>query len=357
MSDQAVTAALNAAFANHERDVPDAAALRPAIAAGFRRRRARRRWTVSGGVALALALVAVLPLSVLDRAFLDRSRLDRDTPPPQSLLSADAPDVMNLLLLGTDRRPQSAGDTVRADAILLLHVDPHTRTVYQLTIPRELLVDVPNFGRQQVNNAYVFGGYDLTSRVVGTLLGIQLDGGVVVDFTGMQRVTDAVGGVDLCVDQRTVSMHLGREKTGAAAPLRTGMQPVVYEPGCRHFAGWEALDYIRQRQSLARGGDDRDTHVRQFLAALARQLSDPVKLAKAMPVAKGALDLHLGDTSLPALAGALAGFDSARVPGLKLPVGQDHAVLPDGDGLFAALRAGTVPAWAAAHPQYVSQPG
>src|SRR6185369_8303126 len=131
---------------------------------------------------------------------------------------AGSPDVGNFLLLGTDRRPESAGDTVRADAILLLHVDADTRTVYQLSIPRDLLVEVPNFGTQQAGTAFVFGGYELTSRLVGSLLGVQIDGGAVIDFAGMQRVTDAVGGVDLCVDQRTVSTHLGLDPaTGAVA--------------------------------------------------------------------------------------------------------------------------------------------
>lgn len=336
---------LASSFAAHEQDVPVAAALRPAIAAGVRKRRVRR-WTLSGTAAFVLALAGSLPLALPDRV----------VPPvhTESLLEAGSPDVGNFLLLGTDRRPESAGDTVRADAILLLHVDADTRTVFQLSIPRDLLVDVPNFGTQQVGTAFVFGGYQLTSRIVSGLVGVPIDGGAVVDFTGMQRVTEAVGGVDLCVDQQTVSVHLGLDpSTGRAVPLRSGMRPVVYEPGCRHFAGWQALDYVRQRQSLAHGGDDRDAHVRQFLAALAQRLSDPVRLARAMPVAGSALDLHLGDVSLPMLAGLLAGFDTAAVPGLKLPIGQDRTVLPDGDGLFTAMRDGTVPAWITAHPQYV----
>ncbi|MEV4507879.1 LCP family protein [Dactylosporangium sp. NPDC049525] len=342
----ALTAALTAAFARHEQDVPVAAALRPAIAAGVRKRRTRRRWMLSGVTALVLALAGSLPLALPDRPM-----------PPvhtESLLGVGSPDVGNFLLLGTDRRPESPGETVRADAILLLHVDADTRTVFQLSIPRDLLLEVPNFGTQQVGTAFVFGGYELTSRLVGNLLGVQIDGGAVIDFTAMQRITEAVGGVELCVEQQTISIHLGYDpSTGHVVPLRSGMQPVIYEPGCRHFAGWQALDYVRQRQSLAQGGDDRDAHVRQLLAALARQLGDPVKLAKAMPVAGSALDLHLGDVSLPMLAGMLAGFDTAAVPGLKLPMGQDRTVLPDGDGLLTALRNGTVPAWALAHPQYV----
>ncbi len=341
-----LAASLAAAFARHEQDVPVAAALRPAIAAGVRKRRTRRRWTLSGATALVLALAGAVPVALPDRP----------APPvhTETLVEGGSPDVGNFLLLGTDRRPESAGDTVRADAILLLHIDSDTRTVFQLSIPRDVLVDVPGFGRQQAKDAFVFGGYELTARILGDLLGVQIDGGAVIDFAGMRRVTDAVGGVDLCVDQQTVSLHLGHDpSTGATVPLRPGMQPVIYEPGCRHFAGWQALDYVRQRQSLAGGVEDRDAHLRQYLAAVARQLGDPVKLAKAMPVAGSALDLHLGDVSLPMLAAMLAGFDARDVPGLKLPIGQDRTVLPDGAGLFAAMRDGTVPAWAVAHPQYV----
>lgn len=341
----ALASALAAAFARHEQDVPVAAALRPGIAAGVRKRRTRRRWRLSGATALVLALAGSLPMAVPDRHM-----------PPihtETLLEAGSPDVGNFLLLGTDRRTGSPGDTVRADAILLLHVDADSRTVYQVSIPRDVLIDVPNFGVQQVGTAFVFGvRADL--RLVGNLVGVPIDGGAVIDFAGMQRVTEAVGGVDLCVDQQTISIHLGHDpSSGRVVPLRSGMQPVIYEPGCRHFAGWQALDYVRQRQSLANGADDRDAHVRQFLAALARQLGDPVKLAKALPVAGSALDLHLGDVSLPMLAGMLAGFDKSQVPGLKLPTGPDRTVLPEGDGLFAAMREGTVPAWVAVHPQYV----
>jgi LCP family protein required for cell wall assembly len=331
-------------FARHEDLVPVAAGLRPAIASGARRRRLRRRWTWSCAAAVVVAALFAAPLALPDR------------PSTHNLLLAGPVKPLHFLLLGTDRRQGDVGAQVRADAIILLHVDPAARTAYQVSIPRDLLLDLPGFGAQKAGGAYVFGGYSLTAQSVTGLTGIPIDAGAVVDFAGMEAVTKAVGGIDLCVDQRTESAHLAYDAHGGVVPRSPGSKPVVYEVGCRHFAAYEALDYLRQPTSVS-GSDDRDRHLRQYLAALARQLSDPGKLAKLLPVAGKSLDLHLGDMSLTSLTAVLGQLDSTRIPGVRLPSRLDGASLrplPGGDGLYTALRTATVPAWLSAHPQYVT---
>jgi len=333
---------LRAAFDRHEEFVPVAADLRPAIAAGARRRRARRRWAWSGGALLMLALLAVVPQVLPLR------------PPAIAQLSlGDAPPAhpMQFLLLGTDRKPGAVAEPVRADAIVLLHVDPATRTVYQISIPGDLLLDLPGFGTQKASAAFLFGGYSLTAQAVTGLTGIPIDGGAVVDFEGMQTITKAAGGVELCVDERAVSTHVFLDSEGRVTHDVGAGHPVVYEVGCRHFAAWEALDYLR----LGGTSEARDRHLRQYLAAMVRQLSDPVQLSRMIPVASGAVDLHLGDASLATLASA-AHLDPARVLGVRLPTRPGDGGLlpaPGGDGLYTALRTTTVPAWLAAHPEQV----
>ena len=218
----ALAGALSAAFARHEQDVPVAAALRPAIAAGFRKRRARRRWTVSSAVAFVLALAGSMPLALPDRP----------TPPvhAETLLEAGSPDVGNFLLLGTDRRPSRRVTPCGPTRSCCCTSTPTPAPSSSCRSPGTLLVEVPNFGTQQVGTAFVFGGYELTSRLVGNLLGVQIDGGAVIDFSAMQRVTEAVGGVDLCVDQQTISIHLGFDASGRVVPLRSGMHPSSTSP-------------------------------------------------------------------------------------------------------------------------------
>ena len=89
----------------------------------------------------------------------------------------------------------------------------------------------------KINAAFEFGhggpgGTQLLSQVLTDLVGIRFDGAAVVDFVGLQRAVHVLGGVDMCVDVRTVSQHTG----------------AVFEPGCRLMKPAEVLDYLRQRR-------------------------------------------------------------------------------------------------------------
>src|SRR5690606_24328116 len=83
--------------------------------------------------------------------------------------------------------------------------------------------------------------------------GVHIDHVVLVDFGGFVKVTDAVGGVDMIVEQTVTSIH---------PPYRT------FEAGTRHFTGEEALDYVRQRYQFPDGDFARMRHQQMFLKAL-----------------------------------------------------------------------------------------
>src|SRR5262249_30652019 len=118
---------LRETFARHEDLVPSAADLRPVIAAGTRRRRIFRRrlaWSAS-----LFAVLLMAPLLLL---------LPSAPPRSESLSLSTPPRPLRFLLLGIDRKPGAAGEPARADAILLLQVDPATGTAYQVSVPRDL---------------------------------------------------------------------------------------------------------------------------------------------------------------------------------------------------------------------------
>ncbi|MFB9181452.1 LCP family protein [Dactylosporangium sucinum] len=339
---------LRETFARHEDLAPPATPeLRSAITLGARR---RRRWRRIGGASGAfigvLAVISALALYARPPA-----------PSVDSLLEAAPPETerLTLLLLGTDRRQgQDAHEPVRTDAIILLHVDPASGKAFQISIPRDLQVATPR-GTDKINGAYYQGGYDLTAQVVSALAGVPIDGGAVVDFAGVQRVINQLGGVNLCVDQRTVSAHLGRTKSGEIVSLlaKPSAQPIVYEPGCRHFQGWEAVDYVRQRK-----GVDRDRHLRDLLTALARSVTEPVALSKLLPFISDSVDLHLGGRSLTTLSLQFARVGADNLIGIRLPtrLTEEGTVLlaPDAEGLFAALRNNNLTEWLVTHPAYAS---
>src|SRR5205814_5267625 len=87
------------------------------------------------------------------------------------------------------------------DTIIVLSVDPDTRTAGMLSIPRDTLVDVPGVGKDKVNSAYARAtdpernGAALARRTVEQFLGIPIHSYAVVDFDAFRKTIDAVGGV------------------------------------------------------------------------------------------------------------------------------------------------------------------
>src|SRR6185437_14787740 len=120
----------------------------------------------------------------------------------------------------------------------------------------------------------------------------------IVNFAGFQSMVAALGGVDMCVDEKTISVHVGSDAHGnfhapyeitasGVYPIR-GITPQVYEPGCQHLAAWQALDYVRQRELIPDGDYGRQRHQQQFLQAVLKEatgagvLTSPVKLDRVL---------------------------------------------------------------------------
>ncbi|HTJ36863.1 MAG TPA: LCP family protein [Dactylosporangium sp.] len=321
-------------FARHENLVPIAPpGLHAAILTGARRRRARRRWAWTGLFTGVIVAVALLAVPVAPRP--DGTR-------PQAAASS-AP--IHLLLVGIDRAGDEPPAQVRADSLVLVHIDPGARAAYAIVVPPDFPLDLPGLGPQRADGAYLVGGYKPAAEAISRLAGVRLDGGAVVDLAAMESITDAAGGLDLCVERRVQSRHLAYDDNGNLGEPGPGRAPVVYEPGCHHFDSREAVDYLR---ISAGSGDQRA--VRAYLAALAAAASDPARLPALLTAAGQGLELHLGAGALGSLTGlahALRAVDPQRVTAIRLPTG-----VPPGDGLYAALQTGRVGEWLAAHPQY-----
>ena len=170
----------------------------------------------------------------------------------------------NILLLGTDSQdPDDTGATSgasrgpeRSDTIAILHVPADARRAYVISLPRDLWVHVPRGGggiMAKINAAYAWGGLPLAVATVEEYTGVRMDHVARIDFAGFVKVTDAVGGVDMTVEQTITSIH---------PPYRT------FQAGPAHFNGQEALDYVRQRYQFPDGDFARMRHQQQFLKAL-----------------------------------------------------------------------------------------
>lgn len=278
-------------------------------------RSGRLRWAVLGAVITLLAAGAVFAAAQAVRSRYEPPSADLFGPEPTGAPSptvepgADITGPLSILLVGIDPRANQPDWKPNADAVLIMHVPAGLDRAYLFSLPRDLLVDVPAFPeagfgglRTKLTHAMSYGsvvpgggrpdvaqGFRLLASTVSGYTGItRFDAGAVLNFRGLSRLVDAVGGVDMVVDQRVVSQH--REPDGDHRRPGYGgyVGPqMVYEPGPHHFTGWQALDYARQRYTD--GGDyARQRHQQQLVKALMGRIldqdmaRDPVKLDRVL---------------------------------------------------------------------------
>ncbi|KUO19051.1 LytR family transcriptional regulator [Streptomyces dysideae] len=332
-------------------------------AGGIRRR--RRRWVrygalglcglvvVAGGAGVAVYLKLDGNITRDEAAAAELARFERER--PTSLVR----DARNILLIGSDSR---AGDgnrpygrdsgTERSDTTILLHLTAGRRSATAVSIPRDLMVDVPGCRRPDgsrtepmfamFNYAFQAGGSACTVRTVERLTDIRVDHHAVVDFRGFKEMVDAVDGVRIC---------LAEPIDDKAAKLRLPAGEVTLD-------GEQALGYVRARKSLGDGSDtDRMDRQQRFLAALVNKvwsngvLLNPVKLYPVLDAATSSLTTDPDLASLRGLyelARGLRDIPTERVQFLTVPresylynANRDQLVEPEAEKLFERLRTDT----------------
>ena len=276
---------------------------------------------------------------------------------------------------------------------MIFHVSADLKTAYLTSLPRDLLVNIPAFppsgsgaSRTKLTHAMTYGskvpggydtrqGFQLAFQTISNYTGVQhFDAGVLFSFNGMTHFVDAIGGIDIYVDERTVSIH--HEPTGAGRPGcrscphgMTGPQK-TYEIGMHHLSGWESLDFARQRYGLRGTAYGRERHHRQIVRAVMAQLFkqnlvlNPMQ-ADQILTAMGKGVIFDGRGRTPSEYGyALRNLRPENVTLIGLPGGSAYnsgggyagenlngAVK---DSYFAALNADTLAAWVAANPNLVN---
>lgn len=172
----------------------------------------------------------------------------------------EPPNAQNILLLGSDNRETEGEKYGRSDTLMLVHIDPQQNFVSVLSIPRDLRVEIPGYGKQKINAAYAFKGAELSIETVQTVTGVDLDHYVNIDFDAFRQVTTELGGIYVDVDRRYY--YVG-----------DSYETINIWPGYQPLAGESALDYVRFRHD---GNNDfgRIQRQQRFLRAAKEQVSN-----------------------------------------------------------------------------------
>ncbi|OMI88709.1 LytR family transcriptional regulator [Streptomyces sp. M1013] len=213
-------------------------------------------------------------------------------------------EAFNILIIGTDKRTGEGnegygdkGSVGHADTNILLHVAEDRSNATALSIPRDLIVDIPDCetvqedGTKKVvpgtsgvrfNQSLGDHGRDAgcTMRTVAEATGIKPDHFMMADFNAVKTLTSAVGGVDVCVEHAV-------DDPKSHLKLPAGESTVK---------GEQALAFVRTRHAFGNEGDlDRIKVQQQFLGSLMRKMSSsdtltsPTKLVKLAEAATEAL--------------------------------------------------------------------
>ncbi|MGY0006566.1 LCP family protein [Micromonospora sp. I033] len=345
---------LRAAFARREALTPATGPVRAAIDRAVARRRRRRLRLRLAGTAMAVVAAALAGFTAIAPGQPETAHLLAGPPPTSTPTGA-----LNMLLLGVDAA--GADGIRRADSILLVHVPADRSRLYLVSVPRDLLVQIPGEGMAKINASFAHGlrgsgtdladGYQATRQAVVDLTGVRIDAGGVLTYRSASRLTDAVGGVPVCLPATVRSQHTRR----------------VYPAGCQQLDGAAAVDLLRQRYGMPDGALDRDRNAGRYAAGLLRRLheqevlTNPVLLSRLITQVGSGLVTDTGEATLPTLVSVAGKAATADPVAVDLPVRHkekepygfqlDPALAP---GFLDALRGDRLDEWTAAHPKRVT---
>lgn len=172
----------------------------------------------------------------------------------QQELKGESDGRVNILLLGIGG-PGHDGPYL-TDTMVVMSYEVSSKKVSMISIPRDLVVNIPNQGYRKINavlsagrdQKYVGGGEALTVKVVSDLLNLNIQYYVRVDFSGFEKVIDLVGGIDVTVDQTFADYSYPTENYG--------YQTIRFTKGPVHMNGATALKYARSRHGNNGEGSD-----------------------------------------------------------------------------------------------------
>lgn len=222
-----------------------------------------------------------------------------------SLVATDmAGEPFYVLLMGVDGSSEReasaeyAGDQFRSDSIILARIDPQDKQVTLVSIHRDTLVDMGEYGQNKINAAHAIGGPALAVETVSKFAGVDISHYAEINFDGFREIVDALGGVD-------VNVPLEIDDDQAGGHLDAGPQTLD---------GDQALILCRSRHAYDDFGDGdsyRAANQRLVLSAIAKKLlsSDVATMANTISALSGYVTTDLEITDIIGIAQTMQGLD------------------------------------------------
>ncbi|WP_414942996.1 LCP family protein [Amycolatopsis sp. cmx-11-32] len=318
---------------------------------------------------IALGLVSLLALGTTGYAYVTKDQLQSNVPTTNALSKADDPaappaddGAIDILLVGSDARTDAQGNPlplkvlkqlrteekagVNTDTIIILRIPKNGGKPSGVSIPRDTWTDIPGRGPNKINSAYGVAKTDYANahrgepdqarlerdsdqegrkalvQTVQDLTQLRVDHYAEVSLLGFYLLTEALGGVKVCLNHST-------EDKDSGANFRRGEQTV---------SGGEALSFVRQRKNLPRGDLDRIVRQQTFLSSALNQvlsagtLTSPSTMSGLMDVVRRSIVLD-EDLDLLEFAQQAKGIASGDLTFTTIPVVNVNGRSADGQSI------------------------
>jgi len=274
-----------------------------------------------------------------------------------------ADGAVDILLVGMDSRTDADGNPLspevlaqlragvsdgeqNTDSLIFVHIPNDGSKAVAVSLPRDSYVDVPGFGKHKINSAYAMGlakeraalqkqgvtdqkevaqktaqaGAKVLIATVAKLTGSTIDHYAAINLLGFNDITNAIGGVDVCLNNNVNDSFSGAKFT----------------KGNHTISGVEALEFVRQRHGLPRGDLDRVVRQQVFMAGMAKKmlsagtLVDPTKLSDLTAAIKKSVVIDQG-WDVFAFAQQMKGLSGGQLEFRTIPVGNIDYRTPEGE--------------------------
>lgn len=214
-------------------------------------------------VLLALAVVFLaggyaLRLYAQTKSALDTTYDNHTAKKAQVDLSKQKP--FSVLLLGTDTGGLGRSDKGRTDTMILVTVNPQKKRTTMISIPRDTMSHVESkdyTGVTKINSAYTYGGTKMALSAVKDLINVPINYYALVNLDGLEKIVDAVGGIDVNVAFSWTDPHVGNYK---------------FTKGKMHLDGKQALAYARMRHEDPEGDYGRQKRQQEVIEQVVKKV-------------------------------------------------------------------------------------
>lgn len=308
-----------------------------------------------------IALLAALVLVATGYSWVRFSQLGGDIARTGGLSNKQPDGATDILLVGTDSRTDAKGNpltqqelarlnagvddgTLNTDTIILIRIPNNGKSATAISIPRDAYVAIPDQGKGKINSAFA-GAANVTrdkliaegkpekeavqagneegrkalQETVANLTGVSVDNYAEIGLVGFSRLTDAVGGVEVCLKR----------------PVNDSFSGARFRAGKQTLKGPQALSFVRQRHGLPRGDLDRITRQQVFMASLANKilsagtLTNPSKVNQLQSAVTTSVTLD-ANWDVMNFAKELANLSAGSVKFATVPVVRDDGWSDDG---------------------------